>query len=323
MQMTNVIIDFRRYLKRRNYSRHTVKNYLSILRKFVIWMDVPIEQLTSQKMDQYIDYLHGRRMQPGSINIYVASIRAFYRFLRHERGVTLPNPFRAGYRLRVPRPLPRYLQDEQIGKLFGVIKGRRDRAMFMLMLRCGLRVNEVAGVSLGHIDLKRRTLLVCNAKGGKERIVYLSDDAREALSAYLEQRASSRAKKLFLVEKGTCKGQPISVRGIQKRMEYYAGKAGLAASCHQLRHTMATQLLNAEAKIATIQDLLGHNWISTTQRYCKISNLAVMKDYHHAMGKIMSRSTQPSKDRKDKTWLVPDRQNVLDKHETFSQAETM
>jgi site-specific recombinase XerD len=319
MQMTNVIIDFRRYLKRRNYSRHTVKNYLSILREFVIWMDVPIEQLTSQKMEQYIDYLHGKRMQPASINMYVASIRAFYRFLRHERGIKLPNPFKPGYRLRVPRPLPRYLQDAQIDRLFHVIKGRRDRAMFMLMLRCGLRVNEVAGVSLADIDLKRRTILVCNAKGGKERIVYLSDDARDALTAYLDQGTSSRMKKVFLVEKGTCKGQPISVRGIQKRMEYYARKARLTACCHQLRHTMATQLLNAEAKIVTIQDLLGHNWISTTQRYCKISNLAVQKDYHHAMQKIVQRSAQPSTNRQDTPWVAPNRQNVLDKHETLRQ----
>jgi site-specific recombinase XerD len=323
MQMTNMIIDFRRYLKRRNYSMHTVKNYLSILREFVIWMDVPIEQLTSQKVEQYIDYLHGKQMQPASINIYVASIRAFYRFLRHERGVKMPNPFKAGYRLRIPRPLPRYLQEEHIDRLFHVIKGRRDRAMFTLMLRCGLRVNEVAGVNLGHIDLKRRTILVCNAKGGKERIVYLSDDARDALEAYLDTRTSSRIKKAFLVEKGTCKGQPISVRGIQKRMEYYAKKARLTACCHQLRHTMATQLLNAEAKIATIQDLLGHNWISTTQRYCKISNLAVQKDYHHAMGKIMGRSTQLSTHQGDTPWVVTDRQSFLDKHENLGQTKTM
>ena len=186
--------------------------------------------------------------------------------------------------------------------------------MFMLMLRCGLRVNEVAGVCIGHMDLKRRNLIVRNAKGGKERVVYLSDDARDALTAYLKQRSSSRIKKIFLVEKGTCKGQPISVRGIQKRMEYYAGKAGLAASCHQLRHTMATQLLNAEAKIATIQDLLGHNWISTTQRYCKISNLAVQRDYHHAMGKIVRRSAQSPTHRGYTPWGIPDRDFVLDKH---------
>ena len=311
--MTNVIINFRRYLKRRNYSRFTVKNYLSVLREFVIWLDVPIEQLDSQKINAYIDYLHSKRMQPASINIYLASIRAFYRYLRHEENIKLANPFRAGCRLRAPKPLPRYLHDEHLERLFDVISSRRDRAMFMLMLRCGLRVSEVAGMSLTDLDLKRRKIIVRNGKGGKERIVYVSDDARDALLAYLHQRSSSRIKKVFLVEKGTCKGQPISVRGIQKRIEYYAKKAGLQACCHQLRHTMATQLLNAEAKIATIQDLLGHNWISTTQRYCKISNLAVQKDYQHAMHKIVQRSAQRTTHRVSRPWGAENRPNVLDK----------
>jgi site-specific recombinase XerD len=215
--------------------------------------------------------------------------------------------------LKAPKPLPRYLHDEHIERLFDVIRSRRDRAMFMLMLRCGLRVSEVAGLSLTHLDLNRRKIIVGNGKGGKERIVYASDDARDALLAYLHQRSSSRIKKVFLVEKGTCKGQPISVRGIQKRIEYYARKAGLQACCHQLRHTMATQLLNAEAKIATIQDLLGHNWISTTQRYCKISNLAVQKDYHNAMQKIVQRSAQRTSHRINRSWKAENRQNALDK----------
>lgn len=313
MQMTNVIIDFRRYLKRRNYSRHTVKNYLSVLRGFVIWLDVPLEQLTSQKIDEYIDYLHGKRMQPASINIYLASVRVFYSYLSHEVGIKLPNAFRAGKRLRTPKPLPRFLQEEHIERLFDVIRGRRDHAIFMLMLRCGMRVSEVAGLGLGQIDLKRRRIIVCNGKGGKERMVYISDDAREALAAYLNQRASSRVKRVFLVEKGDCKGRPLSVRGIQKRMEYYAKKAGVPVCCHQLRHTMATQLLNAEAKIATIQDLLGHNWISTTQRYCKISNLAVQRDYHQAMQKIVKRSAQRTSHRVFKPWLIESEQNVLDR----------
>jgi site-specific recombinase XerD len=313
MQMTNVIIDFRRYLKRRNYSRHTVKNYLSVLRGFVIWLDVPLEQLTSQKIDEYIDYLHGKRMQAASINIYLASVRVFYSYLSHEVGIKLPNAFRAGKRLRTPKPLPRFLQEEHIERLFDVIRGRRDHAIFMLMLRCGMRVSEVAGLGLGQIDLKRRRIIVCNGKGGKERMVYISDDAREALAAYLNQRASSRVKKVFLVEKGDCKGRPLSVRGIQKRMEYYAKKAGVPVCCHQLRHTMATQLLNAEAKIATIQDLLGHNWISTTQRYCKISNLAVQRDYHQAMQKIVKRSAQRTSHRVFKPWLIESEQNVLDR----------
>jgi site-specific recombinase XerD len=101
-------------------------------------------------------------------------------------------------------------------------------------------------------------------------------------------------KKVFLVEKGDYKGQPISVRGIQKRMEYYAKKTGLKISCHHLRHTMATQLLNADAQVESIQDLLGHNWITTTERYCNVSNVKVKRDYFNAMDKILKRSTQRS-----------------------------
>jgi site-specific recombinase XerD len=259
MEMTNVIINFRRYLKRRNYSRHTVKYYLTIIKDFVIWVDVPLEQVTARKIDEYIDYLHHKRMQPASINCYVAVIRVFYAYLRHEEKVALSNPIKPGCRLRVPRPLPRSLREEEIDRFFSAIKSMRDWALFRLMLRCGLRVEEVANLTLEAIDLRRRRIMVFHGKGGKDRVVYLSDDAAHALGAYLKQRSHCRVKRVFLVEKGACKGQPISVRGIQKRMEYYAGKAGLKVCCHQLRHTMATQLLNAEAEVETIQDLLGHN----------------------------------------------------------------
>ncbi len=95
------------------------------------------------------------------------------------------------------------------------------------------------------------------------------------------------------MEKGTYKGQAISVRGIQKRIEYYAKKTRINVSCHRLRHKMATQLLNAEAEVETIQDLLGHNWITTTQRYCKVSNLKVQRDYFKAMRNVLQRSAQP------------------------------
>jgi site-specific recombinase XerD len=84
----------------------------------------------------------------------------------------------------------------------------------------------------------------------------------------------------------------LSVRGIQKRIEYYAQKTGLRICCHQLRHTMATQLLNAEVEVVTIQDLLGHSCIGTTERYCTVSNIKVMKDYFKAMEVIMQRQTR-------------------------------
>ena len=294
MQMTHVIINFRRYLKRRNFSPHTVKYYLNIIKQYVIWLDVPLEQATVEKVDAYIDYLHRKRMHPASINLYLVIIRVFYDYLRYEERIDLTNPVKRNRRLRVPKPLPRSLQDREIERLFGVIKGKRDIAMFKLMLRCGLRVEEVSNLSLGDIDLKKRRIIVQQGKGGKGRVVYISDDAHDALVAYLKIRSHYRAKKVFLVEKGTYKGQPISVRGIQKRIEYYAKKTGVKVSCHRLRHTMATQLLNAEAEVETIQDLLGHNWITTTQRYCKVSNLKVQRDYFKAMRNVLQRSEQPS-----------------------------
>jgi site-specific recombinase XerD len=290
MQMTNVIINFRRHLKRRNYSTHTVKYYLNILKQFVIWLDVPLEQTTDKKIDAYIDYLHAKRMQPASINCYLAVVRVFYAYLRFEEEVKLINPVKTGTRLRVPKPLPRALREDQIDRFFDVIKSKRDWAMFRLMLRCGLRVEEVADLTLGAIDLKQCRLMVLNGKGRKDRVVYISEDAADALDVYLKLRRHSRMKKVFLVEKGDYKGQPISVRGIQKRIEYYARKAGISVCCHRLRHSMATQLLNAGAEVETIQDLLGHNWITTTQRYCKVSNVKVQRDYFKAMRVILNQS---------------------------------
>jgi len=290
VNMTNVMINFRRHLKRRNYSPHTVKYYLSILKQYVVWLALPLEQATPVQIDQYIDYLHGKRMEPASINLYLAIIRVFYAYLKYDEKINVTNPVKAGNRLRTPKALPRFLKEDEVLTLFNAIQGKRDTAMFKLMLRCGLRVEEVANLTMGAIDLKRRRIVVYQGKGGKDRVVYMSNDARDAIDAYLKQRSQYRAREVFLVEKGTFKGKPISVRGIQKRIEYYAKKTGIKVSCHRLRHTMATQLLNAEAEVETIQDLLGHNWITTTQRYCRISNVKVQRDYFKAIRTIMQRS---------------------------------
>ena len=290
--MQNVIINFRRHLKRRNYSRHTIKYYLNIIKQYVVWLDVALEEATYDKVDIYIDYLLRKRMHPASINLYLTIIRVFYDYLKHEENIDLVNPVKSNRRLRVPKPLPRSLRDQEVVKLFDAIKGKRDMAMFKLMLRCGLRVEEVANLTTGVIDLKRRRIMVEQGKGGKDRVVYISNDALLALQVYLKFRSRYRAKSVFLVEKGTYKGKAISVRGIQKRIEYYAKKARIEVSCHRLRHTMATQLLNAEAEVETIQDLLGHNWITTTQRYCRVSNLKVQRDYFKAMGNVLKRSSE-------------------------------
>lgn len=259
------------------------------LRQFILWVDIPIEHVRGKKILGYIDHLRARRLQPKTINCHLDSIRGFYNYLIDEEDLRIDNPVKRNYNLRLPRPLPRYLRDEEVPRLFTHIKNNRDRAIFMLMLRCGLRLEEVANLTLRAIDLRRAQLFIYDGKGGKDRVVYLSGDAFEALSRYLKKRPSSKVRKVFLVEKGAYKGKPLSMRGIQKRMEHYARKASLKVNCHQLRHTMATQLLNADADLVIIQDLLGHNQIRTTQRYCKVSNLKVQRDYHKAISKVMSR----------------------------------
>lgn len=270
-------------MKRRNFSPHTVKNYLNTLKHFVLWVNVPVEEVVNKHILYYIDFLLRKRLKPKTINCHLVSIRGFYEYLHNEEEIRIPNPVKRGYVLKQSKPLPRHLRDEEVEKLFAVIINPRDRAMFKVMLRCGLRVEEIANLSLGAIHLKRRGILVKDGKGSKDRVVYLSDDAYRALVKYLRLRPSSRAKKIFLVEKGTFKGKPISVRGIQKRMEYYTRKAGVKSSCHRLRHTMATQLLNADMDLVCIQDLLGHERITTTEKYIKVSNLKVMRDYFKAI----------------------------------------
>lgn len=290
MAITDSIVNFRRFLKRRNLSPHTIKNYLNSLRQFVLRLGVPIEQVTHKEVSDYIDYLMAKGLNPETINSQLNRIRQFYLYLQDQEQLRTVNPVKSSHRLRVPKPLPKHLQDGQAKAFLDVPKRPRDQAMFLLMLRCGLRVEEVANLTLDVIEFKRRRIWIQDGKWGKDRVVYVSNDAMKALIEYLKIRPESETPKVFLVEKGTYRGQPISIRGIQKRMEYYAKKNGIKVSAHQLRHTMATQMLNAGAELVTIQDLLGHSSIRTTERYSKVSNLKVQQDYHKAMEVVMQRT---------------------------------
>lgn len=295
MELTDLIARYRRFLKRRNYSVHTVKNYINILSHFNAWLQIPVELVTSKETDAYMDHLLRRRKKPKTINCHFGCIHAFYDYLIEDEGMPLANPVKKNYRLRLPRPLPKHLRDEHVAALLKAINDIRDRAMFMLMLRCGLRVEEVARLTADAIEYRSKQLYVFNGKGSKDRVVYLSEDAKSAIDEYMKKRRWSKEKRVFLVQKGPLRGKPISVRGIQKRIEHYAQRAGIEVSCHHLRHTMATQLLNADADIVTIQDLLGHSRITTTQCYCRVSNLKVQRDYYKAINVVLQR-TQPTGD---------------------------
>src|SRR4030043_578734 len=271
MELTDAIGRYRRFLKRRNCSAHTVKNYMNILAHFSGWLKIAIEEATLKETNAYMDHLLRNRKKPKTINCHFNCIHAFYEYLIEDEGLSLVNPVRKNYRLRLPRPLPKHLRDEQVEALFKEINDARDRAMFMLMLRCGLRVEEVTRLTADAIEYRSRQLYVFNGKGSKDRVVYLSEDAKSAIDEYMKKRRWSKEKRVFLVQRGTLRGKPISVRGIQKRIEHYAQRGGIEVSCHHLRHTMATQLLNADADLVTIQDLLGHSRITTTQCYCRVS----------------------------------------------------
>ena len=107
MSITNSIINYRRFLKRRNFSAHTVKNYINMLKQFVLWLDVPIETADRLQVLEYIDHLLDKRLSPKTINCHLNSIRRFYDYLNDEQGVRILNPFKTGYALRLPKPLPR------------------------------------------------------------------------------------------------------------------------------------------------------------------------------------------------------------------------
>jgi site-specific recombinase XerD len=293
---TTELVRYRRSLKRKNYSAHTVKNYGNILGHFLRWLPVPLSEVTRKEIGVYVDHLLRKRRTPKTITCHLQTIRLFFDYLMNEERRKMVNPV-TRISLRLPKPLPRHLKDDQVRRLFAVITDVRDRAMFMLMLRCGLRVQEVADLTVDAVELEygRRQIFVSNGKGAKDRVVYVSEDARSALSAYLEKR-TSKGKGLFLVQKGPMRGKPLSVRGIQKRIESYARKSRLGVSCHRLRHTMATQLLNADADLVTIQDLLGHGQITTTQRYCWVANLKVQRDYYKAMEVVLQRTQARGED---------------------------
>jgi site-specific recombinase XerD len=235
------LVRYRRTLKRKNYSAHTVKTYINILDQFMRWLTVPLPEVTRKEIGAYVDHLLRKRRTPKTITCHLQTIRLFFDYLMNEEGRSILNPV-TRISLRLPKPLPRHLKDDQVTRLFAVIRDPRDRAMFMLMLRCGLRVQEVAELTVDAVEYGRRQIFVFHGKGAKDRVVYMSEDARSDLLAYLEKR-SSKTRALFLVQKGPMRGKPLSVRGIQKRIEYYARESELNVSCHRLRHTMATQLL--------------------------------------------------------------------------------
>ena len=199
------------------------------------------------------------------------------------------NPVKPSHFLRRGRPLPKPLAQDHVRTLFVHITHPMDHALALLMLRCGLRVSEVARLQLRDIDWSQQSIRIDQGKGRKDRIVYLSADALAVLRACLAVRPTAVPDEfVFWNQKRTHRA--LSAKGIQKKIERYAQAAGIKASCHSLRHTFASNLLEAGAEVISSKELLGHASVQSSERYAKLSNQRVKQVYQQTMRKVIAKT---------------------------------
>ncbi|HAP54457.1 MAG: tyrosine recombinase XerD [Spirochaetia bacterium] len=213
----------------------------------------------------------------------VASLHSLYKFMKME-GLRRDDPSQLIRTPRQERTLPEVLRPEEVDKFLASIdlstpNGLRDRALFELIYSCGLRISEAASLSFDRLYMKEKLLRVVG-KRKKERIIPFGDDAHYWLKRYLDEGRPSLEKKrktalVFLNQEG----EGISRKGIWKRFAGIRSVAGVSAKVHTFRHSFATHLLAGGADLRTVQELLGHSDISTTQIYTHIEEDA-LQNYH-------------------------------------------
>jgi site-specific recombinase XerD len=279
------IARFRAYLERRQFSAHTIASYTLDLRLFFTAVAVPLAQVSFREVDQFVEHQHQHSRSWATINRRLNALKHFFDFCLDQQLVG-GNPVKPSHFVRRGRPLPKALSRAQVQRLFAQIDHPMDRALFLVMLRCGLRVSEAAQLKLEHIDWEQQALHIVQGKGRKDRRVYLSPDAVASVHQCLEQHPGTRAHGYVFWNRKR-QTRPLSVKAIQKKMERYAKAAGVPASCHSLRHTFASNLLEHGAEVVTIRDFLGHSQIASSERYAKVSSQQVKQAYLRTMQKIL------------------------------------
>lgn len=281
---------FKKWLRRKAPHASTPIHYGNDLELFFTWINKPPNKVSVKDIDTFIEHSLMLGHAAATINRRLAAMRSFFRFLIVESENASINPVvPRRHFIRLGLQLPRDIQDQNLEKLFTVISGPRDRAMFLLMLRCGLRVGEVRNLSLNDLYLEAAfgslPRLWLHGKGGKQRVVYLSAQPLAALQVWLQIRPEVEDEAVFLNRFG----KRLSVTGIQKRLMKYCHEVGLWITCHQFRHTFGRHLIEARMPVTTIQKLLGHAHLQTTQLYLHISDSQVQEDYEAAMQEIVRR----------------------------------
>jgi site-specific recombinase XerC len=210
------ITHFCHYLQMRNYSPHTIENYGRDLRLFFAWAVTPPRAVSWQTVDHFIQHQHRAALTATTINRRLNALKHFFDYLVMDQKGFETNPVKPSHFLRCGRPLPKKLAQEHVKKLFAQMKNPMDHALCLLILRCGLRVSEVASVKRRHIDWEQQALLVEQGKGRKDRVVYLSTDIVTELKACLALRPDAVPNDLFFWNQKR-KHTPLSSKGIQKK----------------------------------------------------------------------------------------------------------
>lgn len=293
--LNKLLTDFLEYLEvERNRSQKTIENYHHYLRRFLTWSEISNpKDITIDLVRNYRIYLNrltddkGQELKKITQNYHVIAIRNFLKYLAKRDIATL-----SAEKIEVgknPTHEIEFLDGEEVDRLLhsasaSNLKSLRDRAILELLFSAGLRVSELANVNRDQINLARQEFSV-RGKGDKIRIVFISDTAKDALEKYLDKRTDmdnavfirfSKKKKTENQET-----QRLTPRSVQRIVKYYAAKAGIVKDVHPhtLRHSFATDLLANGADIRSVQTMLGHSSITTTQIYTHITNMQ-LKNVH-------------------------------------------
>jgi len=295
--MNELVTSFLRYLQtEKGYSNHTVRNYDSDLRQFVQFVATKKGTQGNLSDSNYIDYNLIRSYlaerfdtsRRTTIARKLSALKSFFRFLE-LRGFCSTNPASEIATPKQEKYIPTYLP---IDDMFALLEkpdrekpsGLRDLSILELLYSSGLRVSELVNLNIEHLDRKARLVRV-SGKGGKERVVPVGRKAIAAVSEYLEQTAQQRKRPGYGTDQGPLflnnRGGRLSSRSVHRLVKRYARECGITMeiSPHSIRHTFATHLLDGGADLRSIQEMLGHASLSTTQKYTHMSIDKLMEVY--------------------------------------------
>jgi len=279
----------------RGCSERTLEAYENDLSRFENYCNnhgILPEKASSYDVQKFIADLSAESMAATSVNRSLSSVRGFYRWMvRFEKRTD--NPCDNLRNVKTPVRLPNVLWEQEMAAFaslpenVGILWPERDKALILAMYSAGLRISEVVSLSMENMlnELKEARII---GKGGKERYVFFSDEAKTAIAEYLPGR-SSRLKMAGIDEKKASlfisrKGQPLSVSGVRWIITRYAQELGLGKNIHPhaLRHSFATHLVNNGCDVRVVQEMLGHSSLSTTQRYTHVNIENLKKVYAKA-----------------------------------------